>query len=151
VRAAINLAALALDRGAPREALDWLSAASALAPGDPQVELNRAVAEEQLGDAAAARMRLDALLARHAHYWPAALRAGHLALDAKDWDAAAERYEQALRAHPLAAEAWAGLGVARERQGRRADAARAIDRALAIDPRVENADALRALRARVAP
>ena len=48
-------------------------------------------------------------------------------------------------AHPLAAEAFAGLGVTRYQQGRRDEARRAIERALALDARVQNADALRRL------
>lgn len=150
LRAALNMSAVELDRGEPRTALAWLERAAALAPGDPDVELNRAVAEQQLGNTTAARARLEALAGARPELWPAALRAGHLALDAREWDAAALRYESVLRVHPLAAEAWAGLAVARERQGRRDEALRAIDRALALDPRVENADALHALRARLA-
>lgn len=149
LRAASNLGAVALDRGEPREALVWLERAAALAPDDPQIEMNRAVAEQQLGDAAGARARLDAILAAHPAYWPAALRAGHLALEAGDFRGAAERYESALRVHPLAAEAWAGLGVAREREGRRDEARRALERSLELDPGAENAGALRALLARI--
>jgi tetratricopeptide (TPR) repeat protein len=148
-RAAANLGALALDAGDPRGALAWLARASELAPGDAQIEMNRAVAESQLGDAAAARARLDAILAAQPGYWPAALRAGHLALEAGELDLAVRHYESVLAAHGLAAEAWAGLGVARERQGRAEEARRALDRALALDPRMENAEALRALRARL--
>ncbi|RIL06586.1 MAG: hypothetical protein DCC71_06295 [Proteobacteria bacterium] len=151
VRAALNLAAVHLDGGEPRRALEWLARAAELAPGDAQIELNRAVAEEQLGDAAGARRRLDALFETNPAYWPAALRAGHLALAAGDARAAAQRYEATVRVHPLAAEAWAGLGVARERLGERDAARAAIDRALALDPAVQNADALRALRARLGP
>jgi tetratricopeptide (TPR) repeat protein len=150
-RAASNLGVVALDAGDPRGALEWFERAAALAPNDPQVELNRAVAEEQSGDTASARARLDAILASRPDYWPAALRAGHLALAARDWETAARHYESVLAVHALAAEAWAGLGVVRERQGRAPDARRALDHALELDPRMENADALRALRARLGP
>jgi Flp pilus assembly protein TadD len=151
VRAALNLAAVHLDRGEPRVALDLLDRAAALAPGDPEVELNRAIAIEQQGDAKTARARLDALADASPGFWPAALRAGHLALDAHDWTAAGARYESVLRVHPLSAEAWAGLGVVREREGRRDDARRALERSLALDPGQDNAAALRALLARLGP
>ena len=82
-----------------------------------------------------ARARLDAIVDANPTFWPATLRAGHLALDAHDWDAAAERYEAVLRVHPLSAEAWAGLGVVREREGRRDDARRALERSLVARPR----------------
>lgn len=149
LRAALNLGAVYLDRGEPARASEWLERAAAIAPGDPQVELNRAIAQEQQGDASGARARLDALADANPGFWPAALRAGHLALDARDFAAAASRYEAVLRTHPLSAEAWAGLGVAREREGRRDDARRAIERSLALDPNQDNAAALRALLARM--
>lgn len=149
VRAALNLGALHLDRDEPRRAIEWLDRAGALAPGDPEVELNRAIAIERLGDARAARARLDALADANPAFWPAALRAGHLALDAKDWSAAARRYEAVLRVHPLSAEAWAGLGVARDHAGDRAAARSAIERSLALDPQQDNAPALRAMLGRL--
>jgi Flp pilus assembly protein TadD len=151
VRAALNLGAVALDRSEPHEALVWLERAAALEPGDPQIEMNRAVAEQQLGDSTGARARLDAIVSTHPTYWPAALRAGHLALEAGDLRAAKERYEAVLRIHPLSAEAWAGLGVTSEREGRRDDARRAIEKSLALDPNAENAAALRALLDRISP
>jgi tetratricopeptide (TPR) repeat protein len=149
LRAAANLGALHLDRNEPYRAIEWLDRAAALAPGDAEIEMNRAVASEQQGDARSARQRLEALLASQPFYWPAAVRAGHLALAAEDWNAAGEHYEAALRVHPLAAEAWAGLGVAREKQGRKDDARHALSRALALDPQVQNADALRRLLERL--
>jgi len=149
VRAALNLGAVHLDRREPHPALEWLDRAAVLAPGDPEVELDRAVAAEQLGDTAQARARLDALADANPGYWPAALRAGHLALDAHDWPAAGARYESVLRVHPLSAEAWAGLGVVREREGRHDDARRALERSLALDPDQDNAAALRAMLGRL--
>jgi len=115
------------------------------------VELNRAIAIEQMGDPKTARARLDALADANPTFWPATLRAGHLALDAQDWTAAGARYESVLRVHPLSAEAWAGLGVVREREGRHDDARKAIERSLALDPAQENAPALRAMLARLGP
>ena len=149
VRAAANLGALHLDRDEPYRAAEWLDRAAALAPDDAEIEMNRALVAERQGDARGARSRLDALVAAQPWYWPANLRAGHLALAAKDWNAAGEHYEAALRVHPLAAEAWAGLAFARAEQGRDADARRAAERALALDPRVQNADALRRLLERL--
>jgi len=151
VRAPLNLAAWHLERGEPGEALAWLERAEALAPGDPQIVLNRAVAAEQLGDPATARRLLAELVERDAGAWPARLRLAHLELDAGRTEAAAAHYEAVVRVHPLAAEAWAGLGVARHRQGRDPEAAAALDRALALDPAVQNAAALRQLRSRIAP
>ncbi len=149
LRAAANLGAVYLDRNEPYRAIEWLDRAAALAPGDAEIEMNRAVASEQQGDTRDARRRLETLLAAQPYYWPAALRAGHLALAVEEWNAASEHYEAALRVHPLAAEAWAGLGVAREKQGRKGDARRALGRALALDPQVQNADALRRLLERL--
>ncbi len=140
LRAAANLGALYLDRDEPYRAAEWLERASALAPGDAEIEMNRALVAERQGDASGARTRLDALVAAQPWYWPASLRAGHLALAARDFAAAADHYEAALRGNPLAAEAWAGLGVARAEQGRDADARRAVERALALDPQVQNAE-----------
>lgn len=151
VRAPLNLAAWHLERGEPGVALAWLERAEALAPGDPQIVLNRAVAAEQLGDPGTARRLLAELLERDSSAWPARLRLAHLELDAGRTDAAAAHYEAVVRVHPLAAEAWAGLGVARHRQGRGPEAAAALDRALALDPAVQNAEALRQLRSRLAP
>jgi Flp pilus assembly protein TadD len=151
LRPPLNLAAWHLERGETTEALGWLERASALAPDDPQVALNRAVAAEQLGDHATARRVLAELLERDAGAWPVRLRLAHLALDEDRLDEAASHYEEIVRVHPLAAEAWAGLGVARQRQGHAREAAAAIDRALALDPAVQNADALRRLRRDLAP
>ena len=149
VRAAANLGALHLDRDEPYRAAEWLDRAAALAPGDPEIEMNRALVAERQGDAQGARTRLDALVAAQPWYWPANVRAGHLALAARDWAAASDHYEAALRVHPLAAEAWAGLGVARAEEGRDADARRALERALELDPQIQNADALRQLLERL--
>jgi tetratricopeptide (TPR) repeat protein len=151
LRAPMNLAAWHLDRGEATQAIPWLERAAALAPGDPQLALNRAVAAEQLGDRETARRVLRELVASDAGAWPVRLRLAHLELDAGRFDAAAEHYEAILGSHSLGAEARAGLGVARHRQGRDADAAAAIDRALSLDPDVQNAAALRQLRSRIAP
>jgi tetratricopeptide (TPR) repeat protein len=145
LRAALNLAAVRLDAGDPHGAEEWLARAEALAPGDPLVALDRAVAAEQRGDVAAARAGLLRLLDRDGGFWPAQLRLGHLALGAGALDEAAARYEATLRAHALSAEAWAGLGVVRAEQGRDAEARTALERALALDPGVQNAEALRRL------
>src|SRR5690606_24312270 len=132
VRPPLNLAALHLDRGETAEALAWLERAAALAPDDPQIALNRAVAAEQQGDRATARRVLAELVAREPTAWPARLRLAHLELDAGAAAEAAAHYEAIVRAHPLAAEAWAGLGVALSRDGRAREAAAALDRALAL-------------------
>lgn len=150
LRPPLNLAAWHLDRGEPTQAIPWLERAAALAPDDPQLVLNRAVAAEQLGDLETARRLLTALVTREPSAWTARLRLAHLELAADRSEAAALHYETILRIHPLAAEAWAGLGVARHRQGRDEDAHAAIERALALDPAVQNAAALERLRSRLA-
>ena len=149
LRPPLNLAAWHLDRGEPTQALPWLERAAALAPEDPQLALNRAVAAEQLGDTETARRGLAELVARDASAWTVRLRLAHLELDAGRAEAAAHHYETIVRVYPLAAEAWAGLGVAHHRQGSDEAAVTAIDRALAIDPDVQNAAALRQLRRRL--
>jgi Tfp pilus assembly protein PilF len=111
--------------------------------------MNRALVAERRGDTRGARSRLNVLIAARPWYWPANVRAGHMALAAKDWESAGDHYEAALGVHPLAAEAWAGLGVARAEQGHDADARSAIERALELDPQVQNADALRQLLERL--
>ncbi len=143
VRAALNLATARIEAGNPRAALPLLDHAALLSPDDPQVTLNRAVAAEALGDSAEARRLLAGLVAAEPGYWAAQLRLGHLALERGDLDEAAGRYDTTLRLYALSPEAWAGLGVVRARQGRTAEARAALARALALDPEVQNADALR--------
>jgi tetratricopeptide (TPR) repeat protein len=145
-RAALNLAVARLEAGDPGDALDWLARAEALAPDDPLIGLNRAVAHAELGDPAAARRELARLAARQPDFWPARLRLGHLALARGAADEAAAEYEAALARHPLSAEALAGLAAARYRQGRRAEARAALERALALDPGLQNDAGLRSLR-----
>lgn len=146
-RAVINLSSALLDAGEVSEAMPWLERAGRLAPDDVRVRLNRAVAMAASGDSAVARQMLQELVAGAPGFWQAQLRLGHLALDAGDLDEAARHYEGVLAANGLAAEAWAGLGVARARQGRDDEARAAIGRALGLDPQLENADALRRLLA----
>lgn len=148
-RAALNLANALLEAGDLPGARAWLDRAAAIDPEDRLLRMNRAVLSAESGDAAGARAILERLVADDPAYWPAQLRLGHLELEAGRDDAAALRYEATLRVHGLSAEAFAGLGVARERQGRRADARAALSRALALDPGVQNADALRALLRRL--
>lgn len=145
VRAAINLAAARLQADDPRGALAWLDQAERLAPGDRQIALNRAAAADASGDATGARRILEGLRAE-APQDPEVHRAlGHLALERGDAGAALHHYEVALRGLPLSAEAWAGRGVALLELGRRAEARAALERALALDPAVQNAPALRRL------
>ena len=144
VRAAINLAA-ARAAGEPRAALSWLDRAEALAPGDRQIALNRAVAAHQLGDVEGARRVLEQHLAQHPLDPAAHLRLGHLALDQEEWERALHHYDATLGVLPLAAEAWAGRGVALLRLGRPAEGRSSIERALEIDPGMENARRLRRL------
>jgi tetratricopeptide (TPR) repeat protein len=151
VRAALNLAKHHLDRGEIRLASGWLDRAEALRPGDPQVRFNRAVARYEEGDRAAARRILEELVAEAPERWHAQLQLGHLALDRADWPEALARYGAALAVHPLSAEAWAGRGVALLRDGRAEAGRAAIARALALDPDVQNAEALRRLLARRTP
>jgi tetratricopeptide (TPR) repeat protein len=146
-RAAQNLAVAELEAGDLPAAEHWLERAAALAPGDPLIALDRAVLYDARGERARAAAELRALADRDPGYWPARLRLGHLALEAGDLDTAASHYEAALRVHPLAAEALAGLGVVRYQQGRADEARAAIARALALDPGVQNAAALRRLLA----
>jgi tetratricopeptide (TPR) repeat protein len=142
VQAALNLAALRLDAGEPREALLWLDRAAALDPRDAQVRVNRAVAWEQLGRPEEARRLLLEVVAESPRAADAQLRLGHLALAQGDPAAAARHYEAVLGAAPWA-EAWAGLGLARRRLGDAAGARDALERALLLDPGQENAAELR--------
>jgi tetratricopeptide (TPR) repeat protein len=144
-RAATNLAVVALADGDAAGARAWLARAAALESGDPVIAINRAVVAQELGEPAEARRILESLAAERPGHWPAQVRLGHLALDREDLPEAAQRYELALRGHPLDAEAWAGLGVTRARQGRRDEARRALARALTLDPEVQNAEALRGM------
>ncbi|MGH0037405.1 MAG: tetratricopeptide repeat protein [Myxococcota bacterium] len=144
-RAALNLSALAINGGDPRTGLVWLERAEALDPGDPRIAFNRAVAANEMGDRARALRGLRELVAADPRDWPSRLTLAHLLLEA---DAAAEavsHYEAVVRIHELSAEAWAGLGVARLATGDVDGGRTAIERALLIDPRVQNAAALREL------
>ena len=62
---------------------------------------------------------------------------GHLA-------AAADLYSQATKVDPRNEPAWRGLGLANERLGRKAEAAKALQRALDLNPNGPNAGMLRA-------
>lgn len=143
VRPPLNLSAVLLEAGDPHGALVWLERAERAAPGDFQVALNRANALQQLGDVAAAERELRALVVREPTLPTARLALAHLVLEGGAPDEAARLYEEVVARFPNAAEAWAGLGVARARQGRHDDARRALSRALALDPNVQNADVLR--------
>ena len=144
-RAALNLATALLEAGDLAGARAWLDRAAHIDPGDRLLRMNRAVVAAETGDPGSARTILLELVAEDPVYWPARLRLAHLELEAGNDEAAADHYEATLRVYGLSAEAFAGLGVARQRQGRRADARAALARALALDPAVQNADALRAL------
>jgi Flp pilus assembly protein TadD len=150
VRAAVNLGTVALGEGRPQEALAWMDRAEALSPGDRDVALNRAAAYAELGRADEARAQLEGWLAAHPGDAGALLRLGHLALDADDPREAARHYRAVVARMPWEAEAWAGLGVALARRGDRAGARDALERALALDPDVQNAAALRGLLDRLA-
>jgi Flp pilus assembly protein TadD len=150
VQAALNLAALRLDAGQPRDALLWLDRAAALEPRDAQVRVNRAVAWEQLGRPDEARRLLLELASENPRAANAQLRLGHLALAQGDPAEAVRRYEAVLRVTPWP-EAWAGLGVARQRLGDAVGARDALDRALRLDPALENAAELRRLRDALPP
>lgn len=144
-RAVLNLASARLGGGRPHEALALLERAEALSPGDPQVALNRAAAAWALGDAAAARAILEALRERRPADPTVLTNLGHLALEEDAFAEAADHYRGAVRLNPLSAEAWAGLGVAHQRLGRREEARTALEQALRLDPAVQNAALLRRL------
>lgn len=148
-RATLNLANALLEAGDVAGARAWLDRAAAIDPEDRLLRLNRAVIAAETGDTEDARRLLGRLVAEDPGDWPAQLRLAHLELEAGAADTAAGRYEAVLRKHGLSAEAWAGLGVARARQGRREDARAALQRALALDPGVQNAEMLRRLLARL--
>lgn len=87
---------------------------------------------------AAARVAYGTALVR----WPKSLIArigqGNAAYAAGDFRTAAAAYRQATRDHPQAADAWNNLAEALKRQGRLAEARRAVERALALGgPRTE--------------
>jgi tetratricopeptide (TPR) repeat protein len=149
--AVLNLAAAYLDAGQPRAALEWLDRADALPADADQLAINRAVVAQQLGRPAEARRILEALLARSPADPRAHLRLGHLALDRGAPDEAKHHYAATLAVLPLSAEAWAGMGVARYELGEYEPARAALERALRLDPQVQNADALRELLRRPEP
>jgi tetratricopeptide (TPR) repeat protein len=149
VRVPLNLAAARIEAGDAAGALALLDRAEALAPGDAAVSVTRAAALERLGRRDEAERILRALVTREPGHLPAQLQLGHLALARGAPEEAAARYEAVVRAFPLAAEAWAGLGVARAQLGRSAEARDALARALALDENVQNAEALRRMLERL--
>jgi Flp pilus assembly protein TadD len=88
-------------------------------------------------DAAIAAGRLADARALMAPMWASnspdvALRGAELALASGSWPEAAEGFT-ALTDGPLAALAWQGLGIVRLKQGKPAEAAAALDKAVALD------------------
>jgi Flp pilus assembly protein TadD len=151
VRAALNLAAANLREGRAEEALVWLDRAEALSPGDVEIALNRAAARQRLGDPAKAQALLQAALGSAPRDPRLHTALGHLALADGRPDAARDHYLVATRVNPLRADAWSGLGIAQARLGEMREARSALEHALALDPDLEDAPALRTLLDRIPP
>lgn len=144
-RAALNLATAHLDAGRPDAALALLDGAQALRPDDPLVALNRGVAYEALGDTAAARRAFERVLLLRPGDALAHTYLGHLAVAKGRFDEADAHYAAAVASRPLSAEAWAGLALTCHHRGRPGEARAALERALHLDPDVQNAGRLRRL------
>jgi Flp pilus assembly protein TadD len=102
-------------------------------------------------DAAIAAGRLADARALIAPMWASnspdvALRGAELALASASWPEAAEGFTS-LTDGPLAALAWQGLGITRLKMGKSAEAAAALDKAVALDPGLARAWNARAVLA----
>lgn len=111
------LAAHLLRAGRAAEALPWLEAAAAQAPGSAQVHLLLGDARAQLGDAVGARNAYTAALRRGEGRHAALLALAHLDMDAGELDEARAHAEQLLLVDPDHAAAHAVLADVLEAQG----------------------------------
>lgn len=121
--------ALARERK-PRTPADLAAlTAAAVQPATPQAlaQLDAAIAEGRLADARALIAPLWA-----ADSPEVALRGAELALASASYTEAADGF-RALTEGPVAARAWQGLGITQLKQGNPAEAATALDKALALD------------------
>jgi tetratricopeptide (TPR) repeat protein len=148
------------ENGRGPEALAHLRTAVQLSPGVPQQRalllrlLAAAGAEAELRVLAAETRRIDpgesALIAIERRYdsYAEAFAEGLRAGRRRDWPLAAHAYRDALRHDPRSADAWNNLGWSLTQLGFRAEAARAYEQTLVLQPDYERAtNNLAALRA----
>ncbi|MBP6692459.1 MAG: hypothetical protein KA162_08500, partial [Xanthomonadales bacterium] len=114
----VERALLAQRRGDASGRLAALAQAARLAPGQPALALDQAVALAQLGQLAGAEQVLSALVGRHPDYLPGWLVRGQVALAAGDAAAAESSYARAQRLAPGHPQALAGLADAAQAQGK---------------------------------
>lgn len=119
------LADIALYRGNPREAIDWLSRAASRFPAEPRTQGLLARAYLVADDLPRAREAAAAALARHPDTLESQLYAAEVARLDGDAQAALRALRQATRIAPADWRAWHALGVvhaerADPRRGRRA-------------------------------
>lgn len=139
--AALSLAARlrlaeAMEQAAPgsQATLELLRAETVRSPNNPDVWERFAIRLEEAGrftEAAEAMRRAIALRGPSA---AGLIAVGRLELRLGNGSAAADAFEQALRYAPASAEAFGGLGLARDLESRHEDAQAAYQRALALAP-----------------
>jgi tetratricopeptide (TPR) repeat protein len=132
--AAQNLSGLLVDKDPARaDALLLGALADGLGNG-PGIVAATVAAHRRRGDAARARRLLDGAIARAPDAPELRLQRGSLRIEARDCAGALEDFEAARRAVPHLAVAHGLAGTAMLCLGRPADARRAFERSLALDP-----------------
>lgn len=126
--------AVLIDLGRFREALQVCRKALHLAPNDPQLLLNLAVACEQAGELAAALERYEQLLRVQPDFATGLLNRGALLLAMGRMDDALTNNQRLVELHPEWDSAQHNLGESLLALTRWAEALAAYDRALAITP-----------------
>ena len=144
----VERALLAQRRGDSGGRLAALARAAALAPGQPTLALDHAVALAQSGQFAQAEPVLSSLLDRHPDYLPGWLVRGQVALAAGDAAAAESAFARAQRLAPGHPQALAGLADAAQSQGKAEAECWARERLATLQPgeslrHAELGDALR--------
>ena len=129
--AAARTLELAADHGGAAAAL---ARGAALRPEHPQVQHNLGNARMKDGDFPAALAAFTAAFAANGRQAGSALNAGVCALRLGRADEASRWFARAVAVDPQRFEAWVNLAVVREREGDRAGARRALERAVELRP-----------------
>jgi tetratricopeptide (TPR) repeat protein len=134
-----NLAVLYEKRGDAKRAEATFQSVLRLAPTHTIAVVHLARFERKRGDLAGAARRLDALFAAGGESYDALVERADLQLEAGHPERALPLLDRAVHTFPDYAHGWGLLARARAARGDRAGAAEAAHRALAIDPKNQDA------------